>query len=115
MSSSDNAIAIADSNSQEVTGRISDIVKRVKEDNDPQTAFFINLIYKDPSKQTEFENAQNEIALTISSWAPKIEQTIQSSKLYQGSAKNRCTLQGGWDRASYRAKLIDYLVKNTPW
>ncbi|ATZ48886.1 hypothetical protein BCIN_04g01010 [Botrytis cinerea B05.10] len=81
----------------------------------PKPLFFISLIHKDSSKQTEVENAQNEIATTASSWAPKIEQTVQSSKLYQRSAEDRCTIQGGWDRASYRAKLIEYLAKNTPW
>ncbi|RAQ57596.1 hypothetical protein COH20_008951 [Aspergillus flavus] len=79
-------------------------IKRFREDDDPQTIFFLNFA-------PEFDGME-DLHVTKYSWATKIEQTVQAQ---YGKEKERHAIQLSWDRASYRAKLVDYLLRTTPW
>lgn len=93
---------------------IGDSIKKSKEDNDPQTIFYLNPISADLTKQqTPGDDYKNDLLITEYSWATKIEETVQG--VLGVSPKDRFSIQSSWSRASYRAKLVDYLVRNTPW
>ncbi|OTA65973.1 hypothetical protein K449DRAFT_431435 [Hypoxylon sp. EC38] len=93
---------------------VDDDLKRAKEDNDPQTVFYLNYISANSTLQQGLDASKKDILTTVYSWAPKIEHTVQSN-FGKGSDAERHSLQASWDRAAYRAKLLDYLAKTTPW
>ncbi|KAI0836852.1 hypothetical protein F5Y06DRAFT_298086 [Hypoxylon sp. FL0890] len=93
---------------------VDDDLKRAKEDNDPQTIFYLKSISAAPASQQTPDASKQDILTTLYSWATKIEHTVQS-KLGNGSDAERHTLQASWDRATYRVKLLDYLARTTPW
>jgi hypothetical protein len=88
--------------------------KRAREDNDPQTVFYLNPISANQTDQQAPGASKEDIMTTVYSWATKIEHTVQRN-LGNGSVAERHTIQASWDRAAYRAKLLDYLTKTTPW
>ncbi|KAI1412728.1 hypothetical protein F5Y13DRAFT_189929 [Hypoxylon sp. FL1857] len=96
------------------TGDIDDDLKRAKDDNDPQTVFYLNSISAAQTSQQAPDASKEDILTTVYSWATKIEHTVQRN-LGKGSDAERHTLQASWDRAAYRVKLIDYLTRTTPW
>jgi hypothetical protein len=94
--------------------RVDDDIGRAFEDHDPQTLFYLNT-FAVSSQGEAFRTTNCEsVQTTLSSWATKIEHTVQTN-LGQGSDKDRHKIQASWDRSSYRAKLIDFLAKQTPW
>lgn len=84
--------------------KAEDSIKRYREDDDPQTVFFL-----DPAPAFD---GINDLHVTRYNWATKIEQTVQS---YYGKKEKRHGIQLSWDRASFRAKLVDNLLRKTPW
>ncbi|OTA96499.1 hypothetical protein M434DRAFT_27634 [Hypoxylon sp. CO27-5] len=93
---------------------VDDDLKRAKEDNDPQTVFYLNYISANSTSSQGLDASKKDILTTVYSWAPKIEHTVQRN-FGKGSDAERHSLQASWDRAAYRAKLLDYLARTTPW
>ena len=93
---------------------VDDDIKMSKEENDPQTIFNLNPISKDTPPQQDFEDAKEAVLNTEYFWATKIEQTVQKN-LGSSNAKDRFSMERSWERASYRAKLVDFLARTTPW
>ncbi|KAE8356259.1 hypothetical protein BDV28DRAFT_127286 [Aspergillus coremiiformis] len=87
-------------------GRAEDAVNKAREDDDPQTVFYLN-------PEPKFDGL-NDLETTKYSWATKIEQTVQL-QFGKKFPDKRHSIQMSWDRASYRAKLVDYLLRTTPW
>ncbi|KAF3761665.1 hypothetical protein M406DRAFT_50824 [Cryphonectria parasitica EP155] len=86
-----------------------DIQSLAKDPRDPQTVFYLNPVYASEKDNAAVNDAKEALQDTIYSWAPKIERTVQE-KLPKDH-----NLQASWDRASFRAKLVDALAKQTPW
>lgn len=93
-----------------------DAIKKAREDNDPQTVFYLNPTSTSTTTTVlhDFGDLIKDIQVTKYNWATKIEQTVQL-QFSKGENKERHTIQTSWDRASYRAKLVDYLTRTTPW
>ena len=96
------------------TKGVDDEAKRAREDNDPQTVFYLNPISAGPTSQQALDASKEDILITVYSWATKIEHTVQR-ELGNGSIAERHAIQASWDRAAYRAKLLDFLTRTTPW
>ncbi len=91
---------------------MSELVQRkgvLGEARDPQTVFFLNPIVASGGESAAAKEVKEALQKTAYSWAVKIENTVQE-KLGKGQTAQAC-----WDRASFRAKLVDYLCKQTPW
>lgn len=89
-------------------------IKKAREDNDPQTVFYLNPTSTAVTSLGELDDLINDIQTTKYDWATKIEQTVQK-QLGEKDPKKRHDIQLSWDRASYRARLVDYLTRTTPW
>lgn len=89
-------------------------VERARDDNDPQAIFYLNPVPLVPTSQQDQHASKEDILITLYFWATKIEHTVQS-QFGKGSDQERHSVQASWDRAAYRAKLLDYLAKTTPW
>ncbi|CZT13149.1 uncharacterized protein RAG0_16726 [Rhynchosporium agropyri] len=93
---------------------VDDLIKIFKEENDPQTVFNLIPISPDKPLQQETEDAREAILKSQYFWATRIERTVQE-KLGSSNAKERFSMERSWERASFRAKLVDFLPRQTPW
>jgi hypothetical protein len=93
--------------------RLGDLVKAFKEEADPQTVFYLNPISPSGQDDHAASNGRELLWKTVYSWAPKIELTVREK--LKTSPEQHVTAQASWDRASFRSKLVDNLLKNTPW
>lgn len=84
------------------------------EDNDPQTVYYLNPRPANTASQSDSDKLIRDIFATQCVWATKIETTVRA-QFGSGTPQERHTLQASWDRASYRAKLVDFSARNTPW
>ncbi|KAF2135362.1 uncharacterized protein K452DRAFT_322958 [Aplosporella prunicola CBS 121167] len=81
------------------------LVRSVKEGNDPQSIFYLNPI--------SAENPATRLVglwTTLHFWATRIENTVSSNLGFDDKG-----LQASWDRAAYRPRLLDHLARITPW
>ncbi|CZT03140.1 uncharacterized protein RCO7_11522 [Rhynchosporium graminicola] len=93
---------------------VDDLIKIFKEENDPQTVFNLIPISPDKPLQQETEDAREAILKSQYFWATRIERTVQE-KLGSSNARERFSMERSWERASFRAKLVDFLPRQTPW
>lgn len=112
MSSTYDATALVKSSQSD--SNLGDAIKKAKEDNDPQTVFYLNPISADLTEKQVSDGSKKDILTTEYYWATKIEQTVQG-QFGKGTTRERHSIQASWDRASYRSKLLDYSTKTTPW
>ncbi|KAH9993909.1 hypothetical protein F4779DRAFT_608396 [Xylariaceae sp. FL0662B] len=91
-----------------------DDVRRTKEDNDPQTIFYLKFVSVDPALHRALGDASRDVLPTLYFWATKIERTVQE-KIGNKNDPERGTAQASWDRAAYRVELLDHLARDTPW
>lgn len=86
-----------------------DAVKQALSDNDVQTVFFVNQISKDQSERTLSNlNASNYQSST------RVEATVYD-KVKKGELPKDTSLESGFTRSSYRARVFDFLIQSTPW
>lgn len=90
------------------TGDVGDLVNRFDTDADPQTVFFLMPIGLD-EENTDYP----PLLKTLSLWAVKIEQTVHEK--LPTPPDEHATVQASWDRASYRSRLLEGVLKSTPW
>lgn len=92
---------------------VGDDVNKGKEDNDPQTIFYLNRILAASSQQA-IDTPLEDIWTTLYFWAPRIEQTVQQ-QLGNDDIHEHHSLKASWERAAYRVRLVDHLARTTPW
>jgi hypothetical protein len=92
----------------------ADAINKAKEANDVQTVLYLNPI---PASglDDETKGILDQFEVMKADWATKIERTVQQQIARGGKIKKDHTLQAGFDRASYRAKLVGSLPKQAPW
>ena len=91
-----------------------DDVNRAREDNDPQTIFYLKFASADPTLQRALDASRKNILPTVHYWATKIERTVREN-LGGESDPGRSGAQASWDRATYRVDILDHLARDTPW
>ncbi|KAG4026373.1 hypothetical protein MFRU_041g00180 [Monilinia fructicola] len=86
-----------------------DAVKQALSDNDVQTVFFVNQISKNQNERTLSNlNANNYYSFS------RVERTVYD-KVNKGELPNDDSLDSGFTRSSYRVRLFDFLLQNSPW
>ena len=86
---------------------IENAIAQSRKDNDVQTVFYLNSI-------SALEVNPDALQITTYDWATRIEVEVQNV-FGGGNQKDRHSIKASWERASYRAGLVDSLAKRTPW
>ncbi|KAJ8128390.1 hypothetical protein O1611_g5242 [Lasiodiplodia mahajangana] len=81
----------------------------LKEYNDPQAIFYLISLEDGHQLPQKVPKDPEDMLTTLYFWATRIENTVS-----QNGNQGKDT-QASWDRAAYRAKLLDYLTRSTPW
>lgn len=100
--------------SRSAVGIADEDFENVRRDSDPQSIFYLNPVTASTATQQTCDASTQDIFVTIYSWATKIEDTVRE-KLGKGQATKHHAIQSCWDRAAFRAKLVDFLARQTPW
>ena len=95
------------------TADVGDLVHRFDTDADPQTVFFLMSIGLNEENTDYASEMFPPLLKTLSLWAVKIEQTVHQK--LQTPPDEHATVQASWDRASYRSRLLEGVLKSTPW
>lgn len=95
------------------TADVGDLVKRFDTDANPQTVFFLMPIGLNEESAVYESEIFSPLLKTLSLRAVKIEQTVHQK--LQTPPDEHATVQASWDRASYCSRLLEGVMKNTPW
>lgn len=96
------------------TDTYDDDVRRAREDNDPQTIFYLKLASADHAFQQTLDASHRDLSPTLYYWATKIERTVRE-KLGSERDPKRGATQPSYGRASYRVEILNHLARDTPW
>ncbi|KZM24087.1 uncharacterized protein EKO05_0010256 [Ascochyta rabiei] len=90
-----------------------DPIKALDSDADPQTVFYLNPVGPEGLVGSSSSDGARYLQQTLYLWATRIESTV-SEKL-KTPPNEHGSARASWNRASFRSKLLDNLMRSTPW
>ena len=95
------------------TADVGDLVRKFDADADPQTVFFLMPVGMSGQNANCASERYAPLLKTLSLWTVQIEQTVHQK--LQTPPDEHGTVQASWDRSSFRSKLLESVMKSTPW
>ena len=95
------------------TADVGDFVRKFDADADPQTVFFLMPVGVSGQDANCASENFAPLLKTLSLWTVQIEQTVREK--LQTPPDEHGTVQASWDRSSFRSKLLESVMKSTPW